>query len=181
MKILIAILILLPSITFSQKDSTLIRDQFFLEINGSVGLLKYKEKFSSPSGKFYLEEKAMSQSIFVSFQYRNQRLKAAINSGFLLVLNPFVSFETGINLLSKSKVNKYFGPCLIYGFYPHDLGYFLGKNFLEFGFEAYFNKFHVGLKHQWFESKNDTYQDITNLCLEIGYAFNLESFRKKKK
>lgn len=170
-------------ITFSQKDSTLFRDKFYLEINGGAGLFKYKELISSPSGSGYQSAKAMTYDCQLGINFRSYRLKVGVVGQLMYFYQPdnyinSISLIHAVNFCDKNrKPNVFFGPTLSFGAFnsPYTLFYFK----TQIGWDYYYKKFHLGVKCDWMRSNSKIDFD-TNLFFEIGYAFNLESFRKKK-
>lgn len=176
------LLVFIPMISFSQKDSIRVIDQFYLELNGGPGL------YDSGVKNIYRD---LSINLNSKVFYKNHRYRAGMTFGCLYVWSegicPSFSIESSINILAKTDFPHYFGPCLGYGYFLMDENnYSLGDRFIEFGIEYYYKKFHVSFNNQFiaFENQkfnNNTYNKTFNIHMEIGYAFNLDSFRKKKK
>ncbi len=186
MKLLVLLFLFQVQMCFSQKDSTLIRDKFFLEVNAGIGFLRYSELYNSPSGSSYVGKMELSVDLFVGLFYRTYRLKLGVNSQPLLsknYLSNSLSLNCGVNMLSRKMYPySFFGPSIAYGFFVNpNNNLTLVPYRLQVGMDCCYKKIHIGLKYDFLYGKNpNQIRNARNLFLEIGYTFNLASFRKKK-
>lgn len=187
MKLIAFILLLNPLVSFTQRDSTHIRDKFYLELNAGYGKMTYKQKYYANTGVIdYYELEDRSLNFSASLYFRNKWILTGITgqlitfeSDMVRYLSYNLSFNI-LNLLNKNRFShSFFGPWFSYGYANYASSVFpryaLGINYQ-------FKHIHVALKHDWFKRKPNaiSFIDAKNIYLEVGYAFNLESFRKKK-
>lgn len=179
--------ILCNTYLFSQKDSTLVRDNFYLELNGGVGSLTYIESYGNKGVYYLMDNEKFSYNLSVNFFYKNNWILTGLSAQSLITKDHFLkslSYMLSLNLLFKDKSQRNFlGPFFSYGYISdsHEV-------FPRFciGLTTHVKHMHVAVKYDWFKRDPDNYSDYDNfidaenIYLEIGYAFNLESFRKKK-
>lgn len=179
MKILAFILLLIPLVSFTQKDSTRLRDKFYLEINlgGKIGTVD--ENIGSYPELAYASYSFWMIHLDIDLNFRNRFIKAGISSNVLY----YFDFNTRIGgnlFFSNINRNFYLGPFFKYGWVIKNLNGV--KNSSALGLECYLRKFHFELSFSKFRTYESHYNSINYRMLDvgIGYAFNLESFRKKK-
>jgi hypothetical protein len=178
----LTILFLLCSLTvIGQNDSLKKINNFFFEL--SVGAGHYNEvAFNENNGypQYYRTE--FSSIVQTKLFYRTDRLKTGLNFGVQNYFPPSVSAEIGINFISDEMKRHYFGPSLGCGVFFLNKNYYSDR-FLRFGFDYFYKKFHLGIYSQWISyTSNQISKDFytIHLYLEVGYAFNLESFKRKQ-
>jgi hypothetical protein len=185
MRKIIIFLFFVTQYAFTQKDSIKAINNIYLEFNIGIGKYNNIDNYFNEYAPYIKNN--LSIILCSKLYYKNKRFKTGISYGYLYssgYINPLYLFDTGLNLFSKNAYPQYFGPSLAYGLFYNKYGTSLGHRFIKFGVDYYYNKFHVGLNYQWIAFKNAKFRTgefkTTNIYLEIGYAFNLESFRKKK-
>lgn len=181
MRKLVVILILFSQTAFTQKDSGKAINNFYLEFSVGGGVYNNNEDYFDINQPYLKNE--FSLCFISKLYFKNKWLRSGINYSFFYYTPPSYSLEMGLNLFSKDAYPQYLGPSIAYG-YSIDNGKNLGQRFVIFGFDYFYNKFHVAANYQWIAFENAPFRKgifkTTNIYLEIGYSFNLESFRKKQ-
>jgi len=178
MKKIIIICTLLPFLLFSQQRERAFADNFYLQLDGGVGIWQNDELSGSHNSTFYLKETRLVPYLGASLLFRNRFFKSALS------FNAFreISGEGSINLLFFDH-SRYFylGPMIKYGqFLSDNTG--TGKTpSWGYGLDFYARKIHVGIAYTIATTSKDLYR-INNRYLfwQFGYSFNLDSFRKKE-
>lgn len=180
MKVLVIVLVFLcPSIWAQNSEKAV--SNFYIELSLGAGLynkVASNENVGYP--QFYYNQ--FSSILQTKLFYRTNRLKTGVNFGLQYWFPPSFSAEIGVNFISDEMKRYYFGPSLSYGMFINNDNYYSDR-FLRFGFDYFYNKFHVGINSQWIMyTANQISKDFftTHLYLEIGYSFNLESFKRKQ-
>lgn len=182
MKSIIIFIVFIPIICFSKKDSTRFIDNFYLELNPGIGRFTYKEKFANNGFYFYSEKTEKILMFDVDLTFRNKYLRLGFNSNVLLVFD--IRFKGGFNILMNHlNMNHYFGAYYSFGQFPNKNQFlYRFKNSNTVGLEYYYKKFHINIGYSWYKVKpeSDNIKDLSSIVFNIGYAFNLDSFQKKK-
>lgn len=167
-----------------QKDTSKFINKLYFELNGGVGIFKHSEKYQSPSGSKLIQYKNVSYNFSANLHYKNARLSTGF-SGQAIYFDDdgftFLSLFTGINILNIEKnKNIFFGPKISYGYIKRAYNNTAFSRF-SLGIIYYYKKFHIGINHDWIKPNYDSFLYVKprNLYLEVGYAFNLQSFQKK--
>lgn len=185
MRTILVIFLFNSLITFSQKDSTLFRDKFYLEINGGLGTYKYSYLYNpkpTTNPAIYVEEKLLFLNFDLNFNFRNDYFKLGGTVFSAKTINGMVdgafAVSLGANLVFFEPTNKYFGPYISYGtlISRMESTWF---DYIGLGFEMYIRKFHLDF---YYNKALNVSTKINNrmFVFNVGYAFNLASFRKKK-
>lgn len=183
------ILVLLVNFTVLAQDQIKeIKDNFYFELATGSGLFFYKSHLDEAyknnfclnlSASFYYRNKYVKTGFEIRDNYIYDNLSST-NIGFSYRLGFNGNF---FNEKPQFYLGPYFGVSEILGIYDFKIQHLKYFSFV-FGLDFYYKKFHIELA-QTFYNKNIIYFDYfstheKSLILNIGYAFNLESFRKKK-
>lgn len=185
MRILIISMVFIPSFCFSQKDSTKFIDNFYLEINGGIGEFSNIESYQSPSGTYLVQNNNISINLSTNLLYRNKRWLCGFTGQTLYFVDDMfssISLFSGLNILKiEENKNVFFGPKISYGYIIRPFNNTTLSRF-SLGMTFYFKKLHAGIAYDWIKPRYNsfTFNKTRNLYFEIGYSFNLDSFRKKK-
>lgn len=181
MKIVLFLLLAMPIFTFSQSDSSKFINNFYLEINlgGKIGTVDESVGIDENNEHAYAKFSYWMIRTDIDFNFRNRFFKVGLSSNVLY----YFDFNTRIGgnlFFSNSNRNFYFGPFFKYGWFIKNLNGV--KNSSAIGLECYLRKFHIELSYSKFITDENYYYSINYRMLDIGigYAFNLESFQKKK-
>jgi len=171
----VLLVMVFPLILIGQEKRTF-ADHIYLQLDAGVGIRKNAYLSGSHNSTFYEEERGIGLSLEIRAMFRNNifRLGGVYNS-----MQDF-SAELGGNILFFKSTPFYFGPVIKYGNLKLIYGYGNSPSF-GYGVDFYFKKFHVAALHAK-ASRTNTY-DIMNYrysVIEVGYSFNLDSFRKKE-
>ncbi|MEY3238227.1 MAG: hypothetical protein RI883_2328 [Bacteroidota bacterium] len=185
----IIIFLFYSQIIFSQIDSTQnLRDKFYLELNAGIGSFNYSYLYNpkpTTSSGTYIDDKSLFFNFDMNFNFRNNYFKIGGTIFSTKIIEGTVdgafAISLGGNLVFFEPKDKYFGPYLSYGklIYKMENPWF---EYLGFGLETYIRKFHLEFYYNKAINVPDTSTKINKRMFgfNIGYAFNLESFRKKK-
>ena len=128
-------------------------------------------------------------NLFSKLYYKNTRFRSGANFTYIYTddhLNAVLFIDGSVNTLSKQASRHFLGPSLAYGYFTKTkFSRNLGQRFVKFGIDYYYKKFHIAANYQWIAFKDAPFRrdyfKTTNIYLEIGYSFNLESFKRKRK
>lgn len=188
MKILLAILILFPSITFSQNDSTKFYSNLHIEFNLGVGRYHYSDYYlgNGSNPPELVSHSVLTADADLNINFRNDYFK--LSSTLLSYRGFFDSFyygnykvALGGNLFAFAENHDiYFGPNVKYGRIRKKL-FEPRFDYIGFGWDLYIKNFHAEFYYDkiinTFINTNRSYKNM--IGINIGYSFNLESFRKK--
>lgn len=151
--------------------------------------MKYSEYYlgNGTNPPLYQEHKVLTADIDLNLNFRNQYLK--IETTIISARAFFDSYYYGNYklsfggnlLLGLDQTKFYLGPNFRYGRIRNEL--FIPRfEYIGLGIDFYLNKFHLIF---YYDKIINTYINtdrnyISMYGFDIGYAFNLESFRKKK-
>lgn len=188
MKELGLIFLLFTSSANANEDSLKAINNVYIELSVGFGI------FRSGEGKYLGDSFLSDRNHFTFIQtnkvfYRNNRIKGGGNLAFLYTddyLNMMSFVDVGVNLFAKDAYPQFFGPNIAFGyFFDNNLSRNLGQRFIKFGVDYYHKKLHLAANFQWIAFKDAPFRKddnlTVNLYLEIGYSFNLESFKRKQK
>ena len=171
-------------------------DNFYLEFNLGSGFNKYKDEVYNNQGlSGYKNAFEILLNLDLNFQFRNKYFKSGISiidkTSIYGDLDNNWSLLIGANVLPKKIKNLYFGPFISYStFYEREhIGKVKGALTHSFdcingGVDFYFKKFHIDLYYSKFVNKIPDYDFLHKLQkygIDIGYCFNLDSFRRKNR
>jgi hypothetical protein len=118
MKFLVILFLFQVQICFSQKDSIIPINNFYIEISAGPGVYNSQEGYFN-NDKPYADNE-LTINLFSKFYYKNKRFKTGLSYGFIYMsdyIDPVYSFEANINLFSKNAFPQYFGQSLAYGLF----------------------------------------------------------------
>ncbi len=185
MRIIIFIILFFPLKSFSYNDSTKFINNIHLELNCGIGKIRYFEYYQSPSGSDLIQFDDVSINFSGNLFYKIKRFSLGFSCQYLhftddsfASLSPFLEFN--ILDIVKNK-NLFFGPRISYGYIIRGYNNTTLSRF-SMGMSFHYKKFHIGINYDWIKPNYNSifYIKPRNIFLEIGYAFNLETFRKKK-
>lgn len=186
MKKLVLIFLLFTSSVNGKEDSLKAINNFYLELSVGPGAISSGEGYFLNEFSLYFKNH-FSFNPILKFYFKNKRLRSGIAFGTMLKpsgsWNYPYSIEAGFNLIAKNAYPQYLGPSIAYGNFIKGYGN-LGQRFIKFGVDYYYKNFHVAANYQWIAFKDAPFRkgdDKTfNMYFEVGYAFNLESFKRKQ-
>jgi hypothetical protein len=186
MKKLVLIFLLFTSSVNGKEDSLRVLNNFFLELGAGPGIYNSHEGYFSNEYFYFNDE--LTINLFSKFYYKNSRIRSGINFTYTYsnsYLNAVLFIDGSINTLSKRASAHFFGPTIAYGYFVKTkFSNNLGQRFFKFGADYFYNKFHFGLNYQWIAFKDAPFRTnsfkTTHIYLEVGYAFNFESFKRKQ-
>lgn len=141
-----------------------------LHVEANLGSINYHFFKASPEYNEY-DNRYISGDIGINF--RNQQYKLSGEYSFDFLVNNYLNFGVGVNLLPE-RTKFYFGPFLKNGI-SLPKSYLPGKLFSEFGFEGYYKNFHlIGGFARFFKIYEPTkYYDMSTFNIKLGYALPL--------
>ena len=172
------IISLLPFLLLSQQKERTFADHFYFQFNIGTGVFKYNELSYSHNSSFYIDSKSFALVVDARIGFKNDYFKAEI-AGKLF---PQVSAGASVNLLSVARSldkHLYFGPCIEYGYFRGEFAPGRSRLF-GYGVDFFFKKFHAEFTYTKALDETPDKIDQRFLRFEVGYSFNLDSFRKKE-